>query len=78
MILSRFVALSFLLIQKVSPFQNQEAQFYAVFGSNHPAQASSYWAPIVDWLPHAREEAAEITSRLNLTRPQCANALHFS
>ena len=57
---------------------DQEAQFYAVFGSNHPAQASSYWAPIVDWLPHARQEAAEITSRLNLTRPQCANALHFS
>jgi hypothetical protein len=57
---------------------NQEAQFYGVFGSNHPAQATSYFTPITDWLPNARAEATSFAAHLNLTRPACANALHFS
>eukprot|EP01047_Picozoa_sp_COSAG01_P023509 COSAG01_NODE_1424_length_10352_cov_3.066517_7_plen_93_part_00 len=57
---------------------NQEAQFYGVYGSNHPAQAASYFKPITDWMPNARAEAASFVAHLNLTRPSCKKALHFS
>jgi hypothetical protein len=57
---------------------NQEAQFYGVYGSNHPAQAASYFPPITGWMPNARVEAASFAAHLNLTRTSCKKALHFS
>ena len=49
-----------------------------MYSSNHPAQAASYFAPIIAWLPNAREEAAAFAAHLNLTRAACTKALHFS
>ena len=57
---------------------NQEAQFYGVYGSNHPAQAASYFTPIADWMPNALAEATSFVAHLHLTRPACKKALHFS
>ena len=36
---------------------NYAAPFYGLMGSNHAAQAESYWRPITDWMPAARIKA---------------------
>ena len=66
------------------PFRNidallllQEAAFYGVFGSNHPAQAASYFGPIVAYQPVAAKLARYITRRLNLTAAACNASLHY-
>ena len=46
-------------------------------GSNHPAQAASYFDTIVNWEGHAAKQAEIIVERLNLTAPACSRSLHF-
>jgi hypothetical protein len=56
---------------------NFPAAFYGIYGSNHPAQAASYFGAIRKWEAHAAQLARLIARRLNLTSPLCNASLHY-
>lgn len=55
---------------------NYETPFYGAFSSNRPAQAASYFQPILDWMPAAAQEAQTEAAAARVTCP--ADALHYS
>lgn len=55
---------------------NQEAQYYGVFSSNHGSQASAYFPPITAWMGGAQLSAQRHAAKANITCP--AKALHYS
>ena len=46
---------------------NYEATFYHVYSSNHPELASTYFPPIVAYMPAARAQAVEVATSANLS-----------
>jgi hypothetical protein len=65
-----------LTIPSVCGTDNQEAQFYGVFSSNHEEQAAGYFPPITEWMGTARLSAQAHAKKGGITCP--ANALHYS
>ena len=46
---------------------NQEANFYHVYSSNHPERAAAYFQPILDYMPSARAQAKKVAAVAKLT-----------
>jgi hypothetical protein len=55
---------------------NYNAPFFGAFGSNHAAQAASFWGPIIDWMPAARLKAQAQAGYAHVTCP--ADALYYA
>ena len=46
---------------------NQEANFYHVYSSNHPERAAAYFGPLLDYAPAAKVQARQVAAIANLT-----------
>jgi hypothetical protein len=55
---------------------NYQAPYFGVFSSNHPAQAASYWGPILDWMPSGRTKAQVEGGLAHVTCPP--HALYYA
>ena len=55
---------------------NQEAQYYGFYSSNHGEHAEAYFGPILDWMPAAKLNALGHCAQANFSCPP--NALHYA
>eukprot|EP01006_Ploeotia_vitrea_P008723 TRINITY_DN20866_c0_g1_i1.p1 TRINITY_DN20866_c0_g1~~TRINITY_DN20866_c0_g1_i1.p1 ORF type:complete len:633 (-),score=75.86 TRINITY_DN20866_c0_g1_i1:93-1928(-) len=55
---------------------NQEAQYYGVYGSNHPELAAPYFPPIEQWIPSAKLQAQQQAKYAKVVCP--SKALHYA
>ena len=46
---------------------NQEANFYHVYSSNHPERAAAYFGPLLDFVPAAKAQARQVATSAKLT-----------